>query len=123
MELRLTGEGPKVIEVNPRICGSPITSLVSVSTGVNLMQEAIRPHCDLPSTLRPGRVAAVRGAAAREIFTSTSGTLVGFEGVDLARRVPGVIRLEIDGIGDGSFTVYGCDLTDGYIRINADYTT
>jgi glutamate N-acetyltransferase/amino-acid N-acetyltransferase len=27
------------------------------------------------------------------------------------------------GIGPGSFTVYGCDLTDGYIRINADYTT
>jgi glutamate N-acetyltransferase/amino-acid N-acetyltransferase len=27
------------------------------------------------------------------------------------------------GIGAGSFVVYGCDLTDGYVRINADYTT
>jgi len=27
------------------------------------------------------------------------------------------------GIGPGAFTVYGCDLTDGYVRINADYTT
>ncbi|HCB33726.1 MAG TPA: ornithine acetyltransferase [Acidimicrobiaceae bacterium] len=27
------------------------------------------------------------------------------------------------GVGDGAFTVYGCDLTDGYVRINADYTT
>jgi glutamate N-acetyltransferase / amino-acid N-acetyltransferase len=26
-------------------------------------------------------------------------------------------------IAAGTFTVYGCDLTDGYIRINADYTT
>ena len=26
-------------------------------------------------------------------------------------------------IGDGTATVWGCDLTDGYIRINADYTT
>lgn len=25
--------------------------------------------------------------------------------------------------GDGSATVWGCDLTDGYVRINADYTT
>ena len=25
--------------------------------------------------------------------------------------------------GGGSFTVYGCDLTAGYVRINADYTT
>lgn len=27
------------------------------------------------------------------------------------------------GIGDGSFIAYGCDLTEGYIRINASYTT
>jgi glutamate N-acetyltransferase/amino-acid N-acetyltransferase len=27
------------------------------------------------------------------------------------------------GIADGAFTVYGCDLSDGYVRINADYTT
>ncbi len=26
-------------------------------------------------------------------------------------------------IGSGASTVYGCDLTDGYVRINADYTT
>lgn len=26
-------------------------------------------------------------------------------------------------IAQGQFTVYGCDLSDGYIRINADYTT
>jgi glutamate N-acetyltransferase / amino-acid N-acetyltransferase len=25
--------------------------------------------------------------------------------------------------GNSSCTVYGCDLSDGYIRINADYTT
>jgi glutamate N-acetyltransferase/amino-acid N-acetyltransferase len=27
------------------------------------------------------------------------------------------------GIGSGTATVWGCDLTDGYVRINADYTT
>ena len=48
---------------------------------------------------------------------------------------PGLARLEelmraaevhigVDlAVGDGAATVYGCDLTDGYIRINADYTT
>ena len=25
--------------------------------------------------------------------------------------------------GDADATVWGCDLTDGYVRINADYTT
>ena len=34
------------------------------------------------------------------------------------------VLLEADlRIGNGTFTAYGCDLTDGYIRINADYTT
>ncbi len=33
-----------------------------------------------------------------------------------------VIAVDL-GIADGEFTVYGCDLTEGYIRINADYTT
>ena len=33
-----------------------------------------------------------------------------------------VIAVDL-GIADGAFTVYGCDLTDGYVRINADYTT
>lgn len=27
------------------------------------------------------------------------------------------------GIAEGTSTVWGCDLTDGYVRINADYTT
>jgi glutamate N-acetyltransferase/amino-acid N-acetyltransferase len=33
-----------------------------------------------------------------------------------------IIRVDL-GIADGSFTVYGCDLTEGYVKINADYTT
>jgi glutamate N-acetyltransferase/amino-acid N-acetyltransferase len=33
-----------------------------------------------------------------------------------------VIRVALN-TGDASSTVWGCDLTDGYVRINADYTT
>ena len=34
------------------------------------------------------------------------------------------VDIEVDlGIGPGAATVYGCDLSEGYIRINADYTT
>ena len=36
----------------------------------------------------------------------------------------GEVHIGVDlGIGTGDWTVYGCDLTDGYVRINADYTT
>jgi glutamate N-acetyltransferase / amino-acid N-acetyltransferase len=34
------------------------------------------------------------------------------------------VRIHVSlGIADGSSTVWGCDLSDGYVRINADYTT
>jgi len=34
------------------------------------------------------------------------------------------VRIHVSlGVAAGSFTVYGCDLGDGYVRINADYTT
>ena len=35
-------------------------------------------------------------------------------------------RLDIDidlGAGDGTGHAWGCDLSEGYVRINADYTT
>ena len=34
------------------------------------------------------------------------------------------VHIGVDlGVADGAFTAYGCDLTDGYVRVNADYTT
>jgi glutamate N-acetyltransferase/amino-acid N-acetyltransferase len=34
------------------------------------------------------------------------------------------VEIEVElGSGDAEATVYGCDLSDGYVRINADYTT
>ena len=33
-----------------------------------------------------------------------------------------VIGIDL-GIAAGAFTVYGCDLTEGYVRLNADYST
>jgi glutamate N-acetyltransferase/amino-acid N-acetyltransferase len=34
------------------------------------------------------------------------------------------VLIDVDlAIADGESTVWGCDLTDGYVRINADYTT
>ncbi len=44
---------------------------------------------------------------------------------DLSAYMRGdTVRIHVElGISNGSSTVWGCDLTDGYVRINADYTT
>ncbi|HMC40491.1 MAG TPA: bifunctional ornithine acetyltransferase/N-acetylglutamate synthase, partial [Acidimicrobiales bacterium] len=47
-------------------------------------------------------------------------------GLDALAAVMSADHVEIDvwlATGDAEATVYGCDLTDGYVRINADYTT
>jgi glutamate N-acetyltransferase/amino-acid N-acetyltransferase len=48
------------------------------------------------------------------------------EGLVQLARIMAADHVEIDvelGTGDAGATVYGCDLSDGYVRINADYTT
>ena len=42
--------------------------------------------------------------------------------VEIMRRDEVEIGIDL-GLGDATATVFGCDLSDGYIRINADYTT
>ena len=44
---------------------------------------------------------------------------------ELSRYLSGdEVRIHVSlGIGDAACTVWGCDLTDGYVRLNADYTT
>jgi glutamate N-acetyltransferase/amino-acid N-acetyltransferase len=63
--------------------------------------------------IRFGDVETYPAASTDEVLAAASEHLRGAEVV---------ISVEL-GIADGTFTVYGCDLTDGYIRINADYTT
>ncbi|MFJ5673720.1 bifunctional ornithine acetyltransferase/N-acetylglutamate synthase [Streptomyces sp. NPDC093097] len=46
----------------------------------------------------------------------------------LARLGAAMRRSEVEiaiglGLGDGRATVFGCDLSAGYVRVNADYTT
>jgi glutamate N-acetyltransferase/amino-acid N-acetyltransferase len=54
-----------------------------------------------------------RGAASQVAYASLSAAMEGEE-----------VKLRVDlGLGDGRATAWGCDLTEDYIRINADYTT
>ena len=85
-----------------------------------------------------GRVAMAIGKLREETDISPENVRIAFGGTetypaqvsanllaDLSTYLSGDdVSIEVDlGIAGGEFTVYGCDLTDGYIRINADYTT
>ena len=63
--------------------------------------------------IRFGDVALYPGEASQDLLDAASAHLSGTE-----------VVIQVDlGVGASEFTVYGCDLTEGYVKINADYTT
>jgi glutamate N-acetyltransferase/amino-acid N-acetyltransferase len=85
-----------------------------------------------------GRVAMAVGKCADDTDIDPDRVVIRFGDVEAYPAVPGPdgleelravmsadhVDIEVElGIAAGSATVYGCDLSDGYVRINADYTT
>lgn len=85
-----------------------------------------------------GRVAMAVGKCSEDTDIDQSRVRICFGDQEVYPAVPGEAALEelaarlrgdevhigVDlGISEGDWTVYGCDLSDGYVRINADYTT
>ncbi len=85
-----------------------------------------------------GRIAMAIGKCSDEMDIDPERTIIGIGGVRMfppaadatalaaaAEHMAGdTVEIDVDlGIADGSFRAFGCDLTDGYVRINADYTT
>lgn len=85
-----------------------------------------------------GRVAMAIGKCSNDTDIDQENVTIRFGGTEVYPRPLGdaeLVGLEtylrgdevligVDlGIGTGAWRVYGCDLTDGYVRINADYTT
>lgn len=86
-ELRLTTDGPVIIEVNPRLAGGFIPELVRRAVGIDLIDATVRLVAGLPGALIP---ATRRHAAIRFVLTPATGTLRDVAGVDAARQVSSV---------------------------------
>jgi len=54
-EVKLTAAGVAVIEVNPRLAGGMIPTLVEHATGVDLLEQQVRAAAGLPVSLTPTR--------------------------------------------------------------------
>jgi glutamate N-acetyltransferase / amino-acid N-acetyltransferase len=130
------GEGAeKLIEVNVEGAGSPAQAKRVAKAIVNSPLVKTAVHGADPNW---GRVAMAIGKSTTANEVDQSKVVIRFgdqevypspvdeAGLDaLAAYMRGdEIRITAAlAAGDASATVWGCDLTDGYIRINADYTT
>lgn len=92
IEFRWTKRGPVVIEVNPRLAGTPGPELIQLAFGVDLVDEHIKlvigEECDL-------RARHSRTASARFLAPDRDGMLEGIEGTSRAAAIPGVAEVKM----------------------------
>jgi S-sulfo-L-cysteine synthase (3-phospho-L-serine-dependent) len=92
VELRLTPNGPRVVEVNPRLAGGMIPRLVEEATGIDLIGRQVARAVGGTGPLRPSRSGT---AAIRFLVNTTAGRLVDVRGAEEARQCPGVVEVGV----------------------------
>ncbi|MBT2544166.1 ATP-grasp domain-containing protein [Streptomyces sp. ISL-44] len=93
-EIKLTPDGPRVVEVNPRPAGNRITELVRHVTGIDLATACVDVALGRLPDLAP-RPTGVRSAAIAFLLPDDAGTLAGIEGADSVRAQPEVLELTL----------------------------
>jgi len=93
-EIKLTPDGPRLIEVNPRPAGNRITELIRHVTGVDIAAAAV----DVAIGQRPDlhiRDTGLRSAAIGFLVPQSTGVLEEIDGADLVRKAPGVLEVQL----------------------------
>jgi S-sulfo-L-cysteine synthase (3-phospho-L-serine-dependent) len=100
VELRLGGAGAAVIEINPRLAGGMIPEVVRAAQGLDLIEASIKFACGLPYDLRP---TDARASSIRFLCRATEAPVAAVDGLDEARRRPGVVQAMVlaGGLGRG----------------------
>ncbi|MBR3508970.1 MAG: ATP-grasp domain-containing protein [Lachnospiraceae bacterium] len=91
-EIIVTKDGPKIVELGARLGGDCITThLVTLSTGVDMVEASIRIALGMKPDLEPKWN---KGSAIRYLKTKI-GTVKEITGVEEAATIPGVIQVSI----------------------------
>ncbi|BBC92512.1 pyridoxal-phosphate dependent enzyme [Streptomyces griseofuscus] len=86
-EVKLTAEGPAVIEINPRPAGGMIPELIRLATGVDLLEQQLRTAVGLAPALKPAQDAH---AGIQFLLPDADGVLDAVEGTQEAAALPDV---------------------------------
>ncbi|RRQ76241.1 pyridoxal-5'-phosphate-dependent protein [Streptomyces griseofuscus] len=86
-EVKLTAEGPAVIEINPRPAGGMIPELIRLATGVDLLEQQLRTAVGLAPALKPAQDAH---AGIQFLLPDADGVLDAVKGTQEAAAVPDV---------------------------------
>jgi cysteine synthase A len=93
-EIRLTQEGPAVVEINPRLAGGMIPELVKHATGIDILEAWISLLLGNGADLTPARN---DHASIRFLTAANSGRLSAITGAEKASRVPCIREVAVTG--------------------------
>ena len=92
VEIMLTKEGPKMIELGARMGGDCITThLVPLSTGIDMIEATIRLACGEKPNIQKKYD---KGSAIRYL-KSKNGEILSIEGVDEARQIKNIVEVSL----------------------------
>ncbi|MCX5415826.1 ATP-grasp domain-containing protein [Streptomyces sp. NBC_00059] len=110
-EIKLTADGPRVVEVNPRPAGNRITELVRHVTGIDLAAACVDVALGREPALHP-RDTGLRSAAIGFLVPDTAGTLASFDGAAGVREADGVLEAQF---AEAGRAVEAADSNNGYL--------
>ncbi|MFJ8164235.1 pyridoxal-phosphate dependent enzyme [Streptomyces sp. NPDC096136] len=86
-EVKLTADGPALVEINPRPAGGMIPELIRLATGVDLLDAQLRAALGTPPHLKAEDAGH---AGIQFLLADTDGTLTAVHGAEAAAAVEGV---------------------------------
>ncbi|WP_225804172.1 ATP-grasp domain-containing protein [Streptomyces sp. NK15101] len=93
-EIKLTADGPRVVEVNPRPAGNRITELVRHVTGIDLAGACVDVALGREPDLRR-RATGLTSAAIGFLVPDEDGVLETVDGADAVRAADGLLELQL----------------------------
>lgn len=118
VEMILTKQGPKMVELGARMGGDCITThLVPLSTGIDMVGTTIKLACGENIDIEPK---FNKGAAIR-YFETKPGILKRIEGIEKAKNIPGVIEISfVHDIGDTVGEIGSSTDRIGFVIVQAE---
>lgn len=92
LELRLTKNGWKLIEINPRISGGAMNNMISAAFGFNLVEETLKLLLGEPPNIRPKHKKPVY---TKYVIVESKGILEKVIGRTRASKSPGVVDVYV----------------------------
>ncbi|MDF2725540.1 MAG: bacD, partial [Paenibacillus sp.] len=94
-EVKLTAEGPRIVEINPRTAGNYIVELIGRVTSIDLLQSFVELSLGLKPVLAPKQT-GVASAAVMFLVPPHGGTVSQMQGLDTLEDDERIVRYKVE---------------------------